>query len=99
LTEWKFAQRSEGERLAHVQYFSMIKVQDDQQIEFAIKVYEYLTPADPSMRFFAVADKRVNQSAGGYTPTGWGNSLLDALSSCMASIRRFPYDPDPAPGG
>jgi len=98
LTEWKFAQRNENERLAQVHYFSMIKVQGDQQVEFGIKVYEYFTPADPSMPYFAVADKKVNQSAGGYTPTGWGHSLLEALSACMASIRRFPYDPGAAPG-
>ena len=45
-----------------------------------------------SMRFFAEADKQTNQSVAAYTPTGWGSTLLKALSECVQAIHRFPYE-------
>jgi hypothetical protein len=97
LTEWKFAQRDAAERLAHVHHFSMLKLQAGREIEFGIRVYEYVTPMDPSMPFFAIADKQTNQAAAPYTPSGWGPTLLEAVSCCMANVRRFPYEPDAVP--
>jgi hypothetical protein len=43
------------------------------------------------MRFFAQADKQLNQEAAPFLPFGWGDSLLEALRECVSSIRRFPY--------
>ena len=94
MTDWKFAQRNPAERLALVHHFSMLKLQGDQEIEFIITVREYVTPKDPSMLFFATADKETNQRTAPYTPCGWGRTLLEALSACMESVRRFPYEPE-----
>ena len=94
MTDWKFAQRNPAERLALVHQFSMLKLQADQEIEFIITVREYVTPKDPSMLFFATTDKQTNQRTAPYTPCGWGRTLLEALSACMESVRRFPYEPE-----
>jgi hypothetical protein len=93
MTEWRFAQADPAEELAHVHFFSMKKRCGGEDVEFRITVREYITPKDPSMPFFAEADKQVNQRGAPYTPCGWGNTLLAALSECMAAIRRFPYEP------
>jgi hypothetical protein len=79
-----------------VSFFSMKKVQDGREIEFLITVREYVSPRDPSMPFYAEADKQVNQRSAPYTPSGWGVSLLEALSECMEAIRRFPYEGETA---
>jgi hypothetical protein len=92
LDDWKFAQREDSERLAKVHYFSMQKQQGSDEIEFVITVREYVKPKDPSILFFAQADKETNQKTAPYKPCGWGRSLLEALSKCMDEIRRFPYE-------
>ena len=94
MTDWKFAQRDPAERLALIHQFSMLKLQGDQEIEFVITVREYVTPKDPGMLFFATADKQTNQLTAPFTPCGWGRTSLEALSACMESVRRFPYQPD-----
>jgi hypothetical protein len=98
LTDWKFAQRDRSDQLAHVHYFSMMKRHGDRETEFIITVREYVTPKDPIMLFFATADKQTNQSTTPYTPCGWGRTLLEALSSCMDEVRRFPYEPEAVAG-
>ena len=67
-------------------------MQGDREIEFRISVKEFVMPPDPAMRFYAEADKQTNQNTMPYTPTGWGTTLLKALSECMLAIRRFPYE-------
>jgi hypothetical protein len=94
MKEWGYAQEQASEELAEVRYFSMKKVQDGQAIEFLITVKEYITPHVDALTFFAQADKQTNQRTAPYTPSGWGNSLLSALSSCLKEIRRFPYEGD-----
>ena len=94
MTDWKFAQREAAEELARLHHFSMKKKHGDGEVEFVITVHEYVTPKDPSMPFFAEADKQTNQRTAPYTPTGWGRSLLEALSNCMESVRRFAYEPE-----
>ena len=94
MTEWKFAHAEPAERFAQLHYFSMVQKHGDQQVEFIITVKEYVTPEDPAVIFFATADKQTNQKTMPFTPCGWGNSLLKALSECMRSVRRFPYEGD-----
>jgi hypothetical protein len=96
MTEWRFAQREPSEQLAHLHFFSTKKLHGTEEVEFLITVREYITPKDPSMSFFAEADKPVNQRTAPYTPCGWGTTLLEALSNCMDAIRRFPYEPQAA---
>jgi hypothetical protein len=43
------------------------------------------------MHFFALADKETNQDSAPYTPCGWGETLLSALSDCLMELHRFPY--------
>lgn len=93
MAEWKFAQHDSSEELARLHYFSTIKIEAGEPVEFRITVREYIAPKDSSMQFLAEADKQVNQHAAPFTPVGWGATLLDALSACMENIRRFPYEP------
>ncbi|MFN7932278.1 MAG: hypothetical protein U0R19_03070 [Bryobacteraceae bacterium] len=92
MAEWEFAQRDRSEQLAQVHHFSMVKQVNGAEVEFLITVLEYLTPRDPAMKYFARADKEVNQNAAPVTPCGWGTTLLQALSGCMEMVRKFPYE-------
>jgi hypothetical protein len=93
MAEWTFAQSEQSEELAQLHFYSVNKQQGDQLIEFRITVKEYATPNRLSMRYFAEADKQVNQKTAPYTPTGWGQTLLQALSDCVKAIQKFPYEP------
>jgi hypothetical protein len=93
VSDWTFAQTKPEEHLARLHHFSMMKQQDGQDIEFLITVYEYHTPRDPSMKFYAATDKQTNQKTTPFTPVGWGNTLLTALAECVRSIHRFRYEP------
>ena len=93
MSDWQYAQEAPTERLCRIEQFAMIKQQAGGDVEFFITVREYFTPPDPAMRFLAQADKQTNQKTAPYTPTGWGSSLMQALSECMRGIRKFPYEP------
>src|SRR6476620_9455321 len=93
MAEWEFAQSDPSEELAQLHFFSMKKKQPGGDVEFRITVRQYIARGDNlSMRFFAEADKQANQSVAAYTPTGWGSTLLKALSECVQAIHRFPYE-------
>jgi hypothetical protein len=92
MKEWGFAQSRTEEQLAQLHYFSMMKQQDGREIEFTITVKEFVTPSEPTMHFFAQADKQVNQSTAPTRPCGWGKTMLEALSECVRSVNRFPYE-------
>jgi hypothetical protein len=92
MTEWSFAQTHPSQELAQIHYFSVKKPQAKAEIEFLITVKEYVTPKEPTMHFFAQADKETNQKTAPFKPVGWGSTLLDALSECIRAINRFPYE-------
>jgi hypothetical protein len=92
MKDWGYAQHDPSEELAQLHFFTMKKMQDGQAIEFTITVKEYVTPQLGAMTFFAQADKQTNQRTAPYTPSGWGNSLMTALSACIQEIHRFPYE-------
>lgn len=93
MTDWKFAQKNVSEELALLHYFSFTKQQPGADVTFLITVKEFVTPPKGQFaRFFAQADKEVNQKTAPILPTGWGSSLLDALSDCTRMIRDFPYE-------
>jgi hypothetical protein len=96
MTEWHFAQTDPAEELALLHHFSMKKSQPGGEVEFLITVREYVNRNAQFMRFFAKADKQVNQKTAPVTPCGWGETLLEALSECMKAIHRFPYEGDGA---
>jgi hypothetical protein len=92
VSEWEFAQENPSEQLCRLHHFAMKK----NGLEFIITVREYLTPPDPTMKFYAEADKQTNQDTAPYTPVGWGPTMLVALHECMKAVHRFPYE-GPAP--
>ena len=92
MSEWVYAQSDPSEELAQLHFFSMKKRQAGGDIEFRITVREYARPADASMKFFAKADKQTNQKTAAFTPSGWGTTLLKALSECVLAVHRFPFE-------
>jgi len=92
MREWGFAQTHPSQELAQLHYFSVKKQHAQGTVEFVITVHEYVTPQEPTMHFFAQSDKEVNQKTAPFRPSGWGKTILDALSECIRSINRFPYE-------
>jgi len=92
--EWTFAQSDPAEELAQLHWFSIRKRQPDgKDVEFTIRIREYARPRnDQTLRFFAEADPQTNQNTVPFTPCGWGHTLLKALTECIKSIERFPYE-------
>jgi hypothetical protein len=87
VSEWTFAQTNPAEKLARLHFFSIIK----HDVEFRITVREHADPQPGGMRFFAEADRQVNQPTAPFTPFGWGDSVYTALAACIRNIDQFPY--------
>ena len=95
--QWQHTQANQVEELAQLHTFTMKKSQPDGEVKFRITVKEYaVPPAGQRLRFFAEADKRVNQKTAALLPSGWGDSVWEALEGCLRLIREFPYEGDPA---
>jgi hypothetical protein len=93
VSEWKFAQVDRSEELAQLHFFSMKKRQPGGEVNFRRTVKEFATPPPGQhLRFFAEADKKVNQTTVPILPCGWGDSVSEALSGCARLIRQFPYE-------
>lgn len=93
MSDWQYAQSDKNEELAQLYFFSMKKHEGEKVVEFRIVVKEYAAPpSGHSLRFFAEADKHVNQKSVPVLPSGWGDSLLKALADCLRMIRQFPYE-------
>ncbi len=92
MADWEFAQTDPSQELAQLSFYSFKKRQGDKTIEFRITVHEYAPRNELHMRFFAETDKQTNQKTAPYTATGWGPTLLKALSDCVREIQRFPYE-------
>lgn|GEM_PF-688786 len=62
-------------------------------VTFAITVKEFaVPPPGQRVRFYAEADKPVNQKIAPLVPCGWGASIFSALGDCVRLIRQFPYE-------
>jgi hypothetical protein len=97
VSDWRFAQKNPSEELALLHQFSFKKCHGSGETEFVITVREYAAPPPGQhVRFFALADKQVNQKLAPFVPSGWGNSVLDALSDCTRMIRQFPCEEEQA---
>jgi len=94
MSDWGYAQSHPREKLARLHHFSVTKVQDGAEIEMIVTVKEYFTPPLGALQYFAQADKQTNQKIAPYTPTGWGSTMLEALSACVREINRFEHQPD-----
>jgi hypothetical protein len=93
VADWVYAQKNPAEELAQLHYFSF-KPKADGEVEFVITVKEFAPRNNVQMRFYAQADKEVNQKTARFRPFGWGESLLAALTECIRIIRQHPYEPD-----
>lgn len=91
--DWHFTQNNPSEELAQLHVFTMKKRQPDGEVDFRITVKEYAAPP-PGQRlhFFAEADKLVNQKTAAFLPSGWGDTVWEALEGCLRLIRQFPYE-------
>ena len=93
--KWDFVPAKPAEELAEIHFFTMKKWQPEGEVAFQITVKEYaLPPVGQRVRFFAQADKQVNQKTAALLPSGWGDSVLEALEDCLRLIRQFPYEGD-----
>jgi hypothetical protein len=93
MSDWMYVQENPSEQLAQLHLFSVLKRQQGSEIPFRITVKEFATPPPGQhVRFFAEADKPVNQQTASFVPCGWGNSLYAALGDCVRLIRQFPYE-------
>lgn len=100
MNDWKFAQKSPNEELAQVHKFTFKKCHGAGNTEFVITVQEFAAPPPGQhVHFFAQADKHVNQKLAPFIPSGWGNSLLEALTGCTRMIREFPCEEEAPPLG
>jgi hypothetical protein len=93
VAEWIHAQNDPAEELALLHHFSLKKRHLDGEVEFVITVKEFASRNAAQMRFYAQADKEINQGTAPFHPFGWGDSLLAALTECMRTIRQYPYEP------
>jgi hypothetical protein len=97
VSDWEFAQKDVSEELALLHHFSFKKKQGAGEVRFVITVKEFAAPPQGQFaRFFAQADKHVNQKIAPILPTGWGSSILEALTACVRMIREFPYEGEDA---
>ena len=91
--DWVHMQEDPSEQLALYHHFSIVKRQQGREILFHITVKEFATPPPGQhVRFFAEADKELNQKTASFVPCGWSNSLYSALGDCVRLIRQFPYE-------
>ena len=93
MADWVHAQTDPGEELAQLHYFSFKKSQPAGEFDFVITVKEFASRNRLHMRFYAEADKEINQKTAAFRPFGWGDSLLAALSECIRCIRQHPCEP------
>lgn len=93
MSDWEYLQAHPGEQLMQLHYFSIVKQQAAGNVTFAITVKEFaVPPPGQRVRFYAEADKAVNQKTASFVPCGWGNSVFSALGDCVRLIRQFPYE-------
>lgn len=92
MSDWSFAQLEESEQLAKLEHYSVVKKADSGDKEIVITLSEFVSPQDPSMKFVARADQPLYQKTAPIVPIGWGNNRLQALSACLAMIRKFPFE-------
>jgi hypothetical protein len=88
MSEWQFIDSDQAEELAMLHFFSIKKG----NVEFIITVKEFAQRNPQHMRFFAQADKQVNQKTAPFFPFGWGDTLIQSLTECIKSIRKYPFE-------
>lgn len=98
MSDWVYVQADSAEQLMQLHHFSILKPYSGGQVAFAITVKEFaVPPPGQRVRFFAEADKPVNQKTASFVPCGWGSSIFSALGDCVRLIRQFPYEGEEQP--
>lgn len=93
MSDWVYIQAESAEQLMQLHHFSIVKQLSRGTATFAITVKEFaVPPPGQRMRFYAEADKPVNQKTAPFIPCGWGTSIFSALGDCVRLIRQFPYE-------
>jgi hypothetical protein len=93
MSDWVYLQATPGEELMRLYQFSIVKQQPSGDVMFGITVKEFaVPPKGQRVRFYAEADKAVNQKTASFVPCGWGDSIFSALGDCVRLIRQFPYE-------
>jgi hypothetical protein len=93
--DWRFAQKHPSEELAQLHLYSFKKCVSGVEVDFTITVKEFAAPPPGQhFKFFAQADKAINQKIAPFLPSGWGGSILEALTGCTRAIREFPCEAD-----
>jgi len=93
MSEWVYLQADPSEMLTQYHYFSFVKKQPSGEVKFSLTVKEFaVPPPGQRVRFYAEADKAVNQNTAAFVPCGWGSSVFAALGDCVRLIRQFPYE-------
>lgn len=93
MSDWVYLQATPGEKLMQLHHFSIVKEQSAGNVAFAITVKEFaVPPPGQRVRFYAEADRAVNQRTASFVPCGWGDSIFSALGDCVRLIRQFPYE-------
>ena len=92
MEDWKFTQEGHGEGLAKLHFFSVKKKHATGEVELRITVREFATAKTADMKFYASADREVNQGAMPFMPCGWGDTLQCALTECLRNVRKFEYE-------
>jgi hypothetical protein len=93
VSDWRFAQKYPSEELAQLHLYSFKKCVTGTEINFTITVREFAAPPPGQhFRYFAQADKLINQKIAPFLASGWGNSILEALTGCTRAIREFPCE-------
>jgi hypothetical protein len=99
MSDWVHIQANSAEQLTQLHHFSIVKQTSGGSVTFAITVKEFATPPPGQrLRFYAEADKAVNQKTASFVPCGWGTSIFSALGDCVRLIRQFPYDGEESGG-
>lgn len=96
--DWIHIQADPSEQLMQLHHFSIMKrnANGTGSVPFSITVKEFaVPPPGQRMRYYAEADKPVNQKTASFVPCGWGSSIFSALGDCVRLIRQFPYEGDP----
>jgi len=71
MTDWMYVQESAAEQLAQIHHFAMVKRQVGGDVPFRITIKEFAAPPPGQrLRFFAEADKAVNQKTASFVPCG-----------------------------
>jgi hypothetical protein len=85
-----YAQSDPVEELAQLYFFSFKKCQPTGEVEFVITVKEFASRNALQMRFYAQADKEVNQRIAPFRPFGWGIRYCARSANALTPSARTP---------